>query len=147
MVSEAFKAPIWLCKMKFSDELKLKAGNTKFLAKPVGARKAKAIAQWKFNESKEDVIWSAAPDEKCPRAQPLRVRGFTRSGSSSKDWGHCLYLWSDLKCYEQSRGKQVELVVWEASTYSEGFSLQPHGDTQVHLLFSGRCVLPSSLLQ
>lgn len=42
--------------MKFSYELKIKARNTKFLAKLEYVRKAKATAQLKFNDSKEDVI-------------------------------------------------------------------------------------------
>jgi len=42
--------------MKLSYELKIKAGNTKFLAKPECVRKTKALAQLKFNDLKEDVI-------------------------------------------------------------------------------------------
>lgn len=66
--------------MKFSYELKIKAGNTKFLAKLEYVRKAKATAQLKFNDSKEDVIWSAGPyekwpGEKCPRPQALPCQG------------------------------------------------------------------------
>lgn len=37
--------------------------------------KAKATAQLKFSDSKEDVIWSASSDDKCPRAQPLPCQG------------------------------------------------------------------------
>jgi len=42
--------------MKFSYELKVNAGNTKFLAKLEGVRKAKTIAQLKLSDSKEDVV-------------------------------------------------------------------------------------------
>lgn len=75
MVSETRKALVWLYKMTFSYELKIKAGNTKFLAKLERVRKAKAIAQLKFSDFKEDVIWSAGPEDKCPRAHPPPRQG------------------------------------------------------------------------
>lgn len=39
-----------------------------------GVRKAKTIAQLKLSDS-EDVVWSAGPDDKCPRAQVLPRQG------------------------------------------------------------------------
>lgn len=98
MVSEAFKALVWLYKMKFTYEPQVKAGNTKFLAKLECVRKAKAIAQLKFNDSKENVVWSAEPDDKCPRAQLLPCQGLHIGWEQiQKDWWCGSYLWNHLK--------------------------------------------------
>lgn len=55
--------------MKLSYALKDKLGNTKFLAKLEWVRKAKVIAQLKFNNSKKDELGSAGSDDKCPRSR------------------------------------------------------------------------------
>lgn len=52
MVSKAWKALVYLSKMQFSYELKIKAGNTEFLAKLECVRKPRAIAQLKLSDCK-----------------------------------------------------------------------------------------------
>lgn len=119
MASEAFKALVWLYEREFSYELKVKAGNTKFLAKLEGVRKAKAIAQLKLSDSKEDVIWSAEPADKCPRAQPLPCQGLHMGwGAHPKRW----MIWplsvespkSAMSRAGKEKKKKIEFVVWGA---------------------------------
>lgn len=136
MASEAFKALVWLYEREFSYELKVKAGNTKFLAKLEGVRKAKAIAQLKLSDSKEDVIWSAEPADKCPRAQPLPCQGLHMGwGAHPKRWMIWPLSVESPKSAMSRAGKEKKKKDWVCGL--RGIKIkQPHGDTKIRLLFS-----------